>query len=270
MNYALPYVISGADLTVYINGVPKSADSTHPNYDKLIDLSRSGGFVSDKADEILELIDIRVQVEKQFADLKQFGRVKVGYDAIYFNDTPVRSYLADRMLEFLRDGHDVGPWAKFMDKLYDNPSKTAVDELFLWLEKANMPITPDGNFLAYKKVKDDFSSYHIGPNGDPVWNRVGDTVEMPRNEVDDNRNRTCSAGLHFCSWHYLPSYYGNQGKVVILEINPADVVSIPSDYDNAKGRAWRYVVKGLIPEKDAKFAFEGTALYAGDYSEFDD
>lgn len=268
MTIHFPYLISGDQITVYVNGVPKSADRSHPNFDALLDMSRNGGFTSDKVDEILNLIDIRHQFESDLSGLKQYGRVRVGFDAIYFNDQPVRSYLADRMLDFLRDGHDVGPWARFMDKLHDNPSKTAVDELFLWLEKANMPITPDGNFLAYKKVKDDYSSYHLDPNGNPVYNRVGDVVEMPRNQVDDNRNRTCSTGLHFCSWHYLPHYYGNQGRVVILEINPADVVSIPSDYDNAKGRAWRYVVKGEIPEKDARFAFSDVKLYDGDYAEF--
>lgn len=264
---ALPYITSGESFTVFINGVPKAADSSHPNFDRLVEMARQGQLINEKIDEIIELIDIRVTIENSLADLQTYGRVQVGLDAILYNGNIVRSYLAERMLEILRAGHDVAPWAKFMDKLYNNPSKTAVDELFLWLEKANMPITPDGNFLAYKKVRDDFSSYHRGPNG-PVWNRVGDTVEMPRNEVDDNRENTCSTGLHFCSWHYLPSYYGGEGKVIILEIDPADVVSIPSDYDNAKGRAWRYVVKGVIPEKDAAFAFENRPLYDGTYSEF--
>jgi hypothetical protein len=33
---------------------------------------------------------------------------------------------------------------------------------------------------------------------------------------------------------------------MIVKINPADVVSIPSDYDNTKGRTWRYEVVGEI------------------------
>jgi hypothetical protein len=32
--------------------------------------------------------------------------------------------------------------------------------------------------------------------------------------------------------------------VLLVKIDPADVVSIPSDYDNAKGRAWRYQIVG--------------------------
>jgi hypothetical protein len=264
----LPYINSGAALTVFLAGVPHALANSHPNFDAILDMIRKGELTDDRIDEIRNMVDHRAAIESQIAKGDVYGKVTVGIDSILYNGTAVNSYLANRMLEMLGAGHDVAPWAKFMDKLYENPSKTAVDELYLWLEKAQMPLTPDGNFLAYKKVQDDFTSYHRGPNGKVVTNNVGETVEMARNEVDDQRNRTCSAGLHFCSWHYLPSYYGGQGKVIILEINPADVVSIPSDYDNAKGRAWRYVVKGVIPEKDAQFAFDGTPLYAGDYDDF--
>jgi hypothetical protein len=33
---------------------------------------------------------------------------------------------------------------------------------------------------------------------------------------------------------------------VILKINPRDVVSIPSDYNNSKGRACRYEIAGEL------------------------
>jgi hypothetical protein len=35
-------------------------------------------------------------------------------------------------------------------------------------------------------------------------------------------------------------------RTVIVKINPRDVVSIPTDYDNSKGRACRYEVIGEI------------------------
>jgi hypothetical protein len=35
-------------------------------------------------------------------------------------------------------------------------------------------------------------------------------------------------------------------RTVIVKINPADVVSIPTDYDNSKGRACRYEVIGEV------------------------
>jgi hypothetical protein len=84
-------------------------------------------------------------------------------------------------------------------------------------------------------------------------NSVGMIVEMERNEVDDNKDQTCSTGLHFCSQDYLPHFgSGSDSRVVIVKINPSDVVSIPSDYNNAKGRACRYVVVGEIGNEGDK------------------
>jgi hypothetical protein len=73
---------------------------------------------------------------------------------------------------------------------------------------------------------------------------IGDVVEKKRNEVDNDRNSTCSRGLHFCSIEYLPHYEGGHGKVMIIKINPKNVVSIPVDYNNAKGRCCKYEVVG--------------------------
>jgi hypothetical protein len=75
-------------------------------------------------------------------------------------------------------------------------------------------------------------------------NSVGQVVEMERNTVDDDKDRTCSSGLHFCSQSYLAHFGGE--RTVIVKINPRDVVSIPSDYNDAKGRACRYEVIGEL------------------------
>ena len=64
--------------------------------------------------------------------------------------------------------------------------------------------------------------------------------------VDDNQNNTCSSGLHFCSQEYLSSFGDSSSRTMILKINPRDVVSIPTDYNNSKGRACRYEVIGEL------------------------
>jgi hypothetical protein len=169
-------------------------------------------------------------------------------------------------MEMVRDGFDAGPLTRFLEKLMQNPSRTAVNELYDWLERTSLPISEDGCFLAYKKVNRDFFDFYTGKVSNKlaslmttdelatyprtvgnVTTEVVDgvtTLSMPRNQVDDVRDRTCSYGLHFCSLSYLPSYHGGEGRVLIVKINPADVVSIPSDYDFAKGRTCRYEVIG--------------------------
>ena len=244
-------------VTVFLGGIPKVVNNTHPKWDDIL------AIVTGKAEateaELATLVDTRQQVQKE-VDKANFGRVTVGTDCILLDGKPVHNHLAVRMLEMVKAGINVGPWARFMEKLVANPSRTAVNELYLWLEQSGMPITENGNFLAYKKVAKDYTSYHKNADGSLFKNPVGVIVSMPRNEVDDNRNNTCSQGLHFCSYSYLPSYYGSEGRVLIVEIDPADVVSIPSDYNNAKGRAWRYLIRGEVERESAQFAFSGVLV----------
>jgi len=150
----------------------------------------------------------------------------------------------------LQDGFPVEPLVLFMENLMQNPSYRSVNELYGFLEKNNLPITPDGHFLAYKKVRENYHDVYTGK----FDNSVGKIVEMERNQVNDDQNQTCSAGLHFCSENYL-NHFGGE-RVMILKINPRDVVSIPTDYNNSKGRACRYEVIGEVgvnPEDVVEF-----------------
>jgi hypothetical protein len=153
------------------------------------------------------------------------------------------------MIQMLQEGFPIEPMVNFMENLYKNPSKRAVTELYGFLEKGNLPITPDGHFLAYKRVREDYLDCHSGT----MDNSVGKIVEMERHDVDDNKDNTCSTGLHFCSMSYLSSFSG--ARTVIVKINPADVVSIPSDYNDAKGRTCRYKVIGEVDSDTVDKAF---------------
>lgn len=156
---------------------------------------------------------------------------------------PLHNAIVDRIIKMADDGFDVGPLMKFLANLLNNPDKTSIDELYMFLEASALPITEDGCFIAYKIVKNDYMDIYSGT----TRNKIGDTPSMPRFEVDTNRHNTCSRGLHFCSKTYLP-HYGTQraggDRCMLVKVNPADVVSIPSDYNNAKGRAWKYEVVG--------------------------
>lgn len=124
----------------------------------------------------------------------------------------------------------------FLENMMQNPSYRAVAELYKFLGSGGFKITSDGCFLAYKKIRKDYSDCHSGK----VFNHVGTTVSIPRNQVDDDRSNTCSVGLHFCSFPYLKNFDGE--RLVLVKINPKDVVSIPNDYGNTKGRTCAYEV----------------------------
>ena len=266
----IPFTFSRNTITLFLYGIPQVIDSTHPKFDEILEFLKTSPSTEEELRHLEALVNTAKAVKDSLKDTVVVGDVTVGLDAILYKGVPINSYLTEMILSITKQGLPATAWIRFMDNLYKNPSKIAVDELYLWLDKAGMPVTDDGCFLAYKKVKDDFSSYHKAPGGTIVMNLPGTIVEMPRNQVDDVRDRTCSTGLHFCSWHYLPSYYGDQGRVVVLKINPADVVSIPSDYDNAKGRAYRYAVLGVIDQAATQFAFAGRTIVDTDGIDFDD
>jgi hypothetical protein len=175
------------------------------------------------------------------------GIIRVKDGVLTYHDRSIHNTIAHKIVQGIEEGQNVTPFANFLTNLMNNPSRTSVDELYLFIEKAKLPITEDGHFLAYKNVKENYTDRHTGT----FDNRVGQVCSVPRNSVDDNRDNTCSNGLHFCALDYLRGFWGFSGHTMIVKINPADVVSIPSDYDNAKGRTSRYEVVGEVGNGEA-------------------
>jgi len=163
-----------------------------------------------------------------------------------YNETvPLNDVLIDKIIKMKNDGFDCGPMINFIKRLYYNTSRTSISELYLFLANNNLPITEDGYFIAYKIVRDDYKDIFSGE----IDNSIGEYIKVSRNSVDDNRNNTCSFGLHFCSKGYLPHYgsWRSSGdRCLLVKIDPSDVVSIPSDYGNAKGRTCAYTVIGEV------------------------
>jgi hypothetical protein len=225
-----PYLIQGNNIVVVIGNKPHTISKTHITYQKVLDAIKANDW-----DAIPDIIEPK----KVVLNYGQ-GNVSIQGETLFWKGKELNTGLSVRMIQMLQEGFPIEPMVNFMDNLYQNPSKRAVTELYGFLEKCNLPITPDGHFLAYKKVRGDYTDCHTGK----FDNSVGQVVEMERHDVDDNKDNTCSTGLHFCSQSYLNSFGGE--RTVIVKINPRDVVSIPSDYNDAKGRACRYEVIGEV------------------------
>ncbi len=234
-----PFLIQGDNVVVVIDNKPHTINKTHITYQKVVDAIKAGDW---------EAVKDSVEPKKIVLNYGK-GNVSIQGETLFWKGTELHTTLAVKMIDMLREGFPIEPMVHFMDNLYQNPSKRAVDELYGFLEKGNLPITPDGHFLAYKKVRADYTDCHTGK----MDNSIGQVVEMERYNVDDNKDNTCSAGLHFCSKDYLNSFSGE--RTVIVKINPRDVVSIPSDYNATKGRACRYEVVGEIEQDKADQAF---------------
>lgn len=236
---AYPYIIQGSNVVLTIGSKVHTVSKTHPTFNQIIDAIKAEDW-----DKIDNIIDPKVSVIKHGE-----GHVSIQGQKLFWKDKELHNSLATRIVQMLQDGFPIKPMVAFMENLMTNPSKRAVNELYGFLEKNNLPITEDGHFLAFKKIKQDYTDCHTGK----IDNSVGRVVEMERNEVNDDQNQTCSTGLHFCSRDYL-NHFGGE-RVVIVKINPRDVVSIPTDYNDSKGRACRYEVVDEIDKDKADEAF---------------
>jgi hypothetical protein len=233
------YIIQGTNIIIGLDGSSHTITTSHISYDKIKEAIKANNI-----DTIRDLINPKKVVLNYAA-----GNITINGDTFLWKGTPMHNALSNKMIEMLKEGFPIDPLVNFMHNLKRNPSNRAVEELYGFLEKGALPITPDGHFLAYKKVREDYMDVHSGT----ISNHVGATPSMERNEVDDNKDRTCSTGLHFCSLEYLKSFGG--ARTMILKINPADVVSIPSDYNNSKGRCCQYEVIGEVENSAPEKAF---------------
>jgi transcriptional regulator with XRE-family HTH domain len=231
--------LKGNNLSVAVTdketGLPvwRTMHSSHVSFKSIVRALKRG----DDA-KALRLFD----TAQLIADKSQ-GRVQVRKDGVYYNGTKIDNSLTVRILRLIREGKPVSHMLKFMDRLYQNPSQAAIDELYDWLNGCKLPITDDGRFVAYRRVKSNYKDCHTGT----IDNSPGQIVFMKRSDVCPDRRNTCAQGLHFCSVAYLPSYPGD--RVMQVVVDPADVVSIPSDCEYTKGRTWQYEVVKEIPRE---------------------
>lgn len=140
---------------------------------------------------------------------------------------------------------------KFFARLGENPNIHSQDNLFDWLgsKDNSLRITDDGMIVGYRGLTSGFMSRNHGyaivngevsPDG-PVDNHIGNTVEMPRHMVNHDPRQGCSFGLHVGTNGYATGW-ASGGKVVVVLVDPADVVSVPTDCGAAKMRVCKYKV----------------------------
>lgn len=240
-----PYLLLTKTLTVFIDGKPLQTDRTNPHWAEIVTA------LNDENADPSYLTALMTPIHTIASFVADNPKVSVRGASVYYGDEVIHSVLATKILDIAQEGLPLDPWLKFTENCFANPSPFARDELYLFLEKAELPITPDGCFIAYKRVRATSDGTFVDMHSGKIDNSVGQVVIMPggRPAVDANRNRTCSTGLHFCSKEYLDSFGGD--ILLLVKINPADVVAIPSDHNDSKGRCWRYEVVSVIDDRRA-------------------
>lgn len=233
MNTAFNITKSG--ILLFHNGVQSQVPQDHPNFAKIKD-----ALVAKQFNLVADLMDTRKAVKNW---LRLHPALTLVNDKLSLNGEAFSDAVTDKVLNLIEAGNDANALYNFLVKVRLNPSNIAQNELLLFCVANAFMIHADGDILAYKSVREDYTDIHSGK----FSNKVGTVNTMDRRKVDDVRERTCSHGLHFASYEYATTWT-TYGHLMLLKINPRDVVSIPSDYSNQKGRTCRYEVIAELGE----------------------
>ena len=254
----VPFMFVDGNVTLVLNGKSFQVLPDHVNYRLIMEALPTA-----TADELLNLVEI-----KKALSVYSCGRVTADGSTVKVDGEEVHGSISKRILEFMRNGLPVEPLLKFLDNLSNNPSMQSQKELYDFLEHESLPITEDGHFLAYKAVRSDYKDKYRGV----FDNTPGNVCEMARAKVDDDRSRGCSDGLHAGALNYVATYGCPDAgdKIVIVKINPADVVSVPSDCNCEKLRTARYEVVDEYKGELVRPLYEANLDDGVDYDDSDD
>lgn len=239
----MKYLITPQSITVILDGQSYMVGANHPNYQHL-----KVALKDKRWQDVPNYVDIPKTIE-----LASKGIFKVTSDGVFKGAEKIHSVVTDRIMQFVREGKDFKPLFNFLEKVSKNPSRRSIKELYKFLEHKNLPLDSDGDFYAYKAVRNNFLDKHSGTFN----NSIGKVVSIERNQVDDDARHACSYGLHVGSLEYVRSFASNYGglngdQIVIVKVNPADVVSVPYDCNCQKVRVASYYVaelfKGELPQ----------------------
>lgn len=240
---AIAYTKTATTISLVLGFRPIVIPSSHPNFNQIADLAADP---NTQENDLVNLIDIPKAIETFTG-----GNITVTNGRLFYKGFEVKSNLAKVILGFVKSGQPEAakPFENFLEKAYQNPDPRAVEGLYDWVVAGGLPITPDGDILAWKAVQSDYYSTRAGPNG-KLRHMIGDTVEEPRERTNANPDQTCGAGIHFCSVEYITQNgYGTgpTSRIMAVTISPSDVVAFPRDYNLAKGRCHRLTVVGEVP-----------------------
>ena len=246
----MKYIINNTGIVLFHNGAPIKIEKDSAAYRKIL-------LVFDlPVQEQEEKIEAILQEASGYLSKDGF---EISPEVVTYQGEELPSSLAEKVRSLAHEGLPLSLFSKFWENIQLNPSASSVRELYDFLSYKELPITEDGCFIAYKGV--DSGYWSISGNnktkvlqgkkncGGKIYNGIGERIEVRRWDVDDNRDHHCSFGLHVGSLKYAEEFAPAGGNILIVKVNPKDVVSVPTDFNCQKCRVAAYEVVSLLSTK---------------------
>lgn len=218
---SVPFIIAANNIILVLNGKQHVIHNTNPNFN-----------------QIKAALNDEVKLTKLLNPINDIKDIdfRVDHGVVTFRGEEIHSVLTNRIVACHDEGLPFDGLMKFLANCMRNPRQESVDDLYRFLEHGGFPITSDGCFLGYKKIRGDWKDCHSGT----FDNHPGARITMPRDEVVHEPNHACGPGLHVGTLNYARGFGG--GRIVLVKVNPKDVVSVPYDHNSEKLRACEYLV----------------------------
>lgn len=157
----MSYIIANdGNVTAVVAGEVYTFGKSHPRYERLIQHLKINNVEHFEA-----TYDVVSQINEYCDGYVSAKNGKMQWDGITMPDM-----FTSTIMDMIQQGYPFEPMLNFLDNMSQNPSDHAIVELFDFMENKNMPITPDGHFLAYKAVKSDYMDIYSGTFDNHVGN----------------------------------------------------------------------------------------------------
>ncbi len=224
MKTQVSYLLTKNSVTLHYDGKTKVVAKDDGRFEEVLNALREK-----RHDEIPAIVEPELYFESQGLELDlDTQTVKVQGEAM-------PAELNTRIVEYKQSKLPFQSLLNFWENLKKNPSFNSRAQLFKFLENKGHSITEDGCFIGYRGVREDFKDRHTGT----FDNKPGSICSMPREKVDDNPANTCSHGFHVGGYEYAKEF---GPKLVLVKVNPMDVVAVPNDYNGQKMRVCQFEV----------------------------
>lgn len=272
-----------------------SEEDREETYMEIIDLifKKPHEDMNELDNKLYELMSPVEKIKKEISSSFYLsGNMSIEGGVLKFGDFVLEETLSNHMLSLLNENNvpkDEKLWKSyvtFLDNLYQNVNEDIREQLFRWMDYENKTghgfgITEDGCIVGYKGCQGTILKPMSSRQGTAIVdgveitgnipNKVGSVISMPRSAVQYDPTIGCSTGLHVGTRDYAINW---APILVLVKVNPRDVVSVPYECESQKMRVCEYTVLKVTDASEEHKMFhpdlEDYDEYEDDYEDEDD